>query len=121
MTGIILILIAAILDGMRTGWIHDGRKSFERKFNVDPYGFWGSESWRMIYKDGDPDKGAKSWLHYNIGAMDFEHFSDRTYKICYIVGGFLTGTWIYLGIAIALSILAKRTAMRWIRGKKIFL
>lgn len=123
-----LVLSASFVDGVRTGWIHDGRRSFERKWNVDPYGFWGTESWRMIYIDGDPAKGAKSWLHYNIGARDFEHVSDRFYKTAYITGGVVIGFNMDLkkrdvielvGLMVASS-LAKRAGMRWVRGKPFF-
>jgi len=137
--GLSLVASASFVDGVRTGWIHDNRKSFERKWGADPNGFWGSESWRQIYVDGDPANGLKSYWHRQVGAIDFEHFSDRYYKSAYICGGTLIGIgitknarpegdwlernqyWIFdLLITFGVSTLSKRAGMRWVRGQNFF-
>ncbi len=126
--GWLTLSAVSFIDGVAEGYTFDGRKSFERKYSVDPYGFWGSESWRRVYVDGDPANGHKSWLHKNLGAWDFYHAADDLRKYGYIGSASLLGIsfyrfdksiWHWLldaGISIGLSIFWKRTGMQWIRN-----
>lgn len=45
------------VDGVVSGYEFDGRKSFERKYNVQPLSFYGSESWKLVYRNNDPEQG----------------------------------------------------------------
>ena len=114
-------------DGLCEGYEFDGRKSFERKYNAKKTGYFGSESWRMVYRNGDPELGFKSSLHRNMGAFDFYHHADDLRKIGYLSGGVVLGlnahrntnkwhTVADFAIGFAVSSLIKSAAMRWIRN-----
>lgn len=122
-----LLIVAGFADGAVEGYEFDGRKSFERKWGKDPHGFWGSQSWRMIYNDGDPNQGKKSAFSYWLGARDFYHTADDLRKYGYISGGLCIGIggakqnrkwWHYAldaGIGFGLSAAAKSGGMKWVR------
>lgn len=78
-------------DGMVEGYEFDGRKSWERKRGVSPYSQRGSQSWRSVYVEGNPDLGFKSKFHEVIGSWDWYHRNDDYRKIGYIGGGFAIG------------------------------
>lgn len=115
-------------DGMVEGYTFDGRKSFERKYGVDPHGYFGSESWRMVYRAGEPANGFKSQFHQTVGAWDFYHHADDLRKVGYIGGGVVVGIggaktntkWWHYGIdfavSFAVSATTKAAAMHWIRN-----
>jgi len=114
-------------DGLCEGYEFDGRKSFERKYNAKKTGYFGSESWKSVYRNGDPEQGFKSSLHRNIGAFDFYHNTDDLRKIGYISGGVVIGlnthkntnkwhTVADFAIGFAVSSLTKSAAMWWIRN-----
>ena len=123
-----IIALGGTIDGLVEGYEFDNRKSFERKFNVKSDGFWGSESWRKIYINGNPELGTKSKLHNWVGAFDFYHIGDDTRKASYIVGGIGLGIsgkkvntkkWHYVAdyaIGFAISGLFKSISMHWIRN-----
>lgn len=119
--------LGGFVDGVLEGYQFDGRKSFERKWGADPYGFWGSQSWRMIYRDGDPANGPKSKMGEWLGAKDFYHVADDTRKLSYLGGSVLVGIgganvnakwWHYFidfGVSFAASAFAKSQGMEWVR------
>jgi len=123
-----LCAVGGIADGLLEGYLHDGRTSFERKWDADKTGFFGSESWRMVYKLGDPEKGFKTPIHSWAGALDFYHIADDTRKIGYMVGGVTLGIggaktnqkwWHYavdFGISFAASAISKSAAYYYIRN-----
>lgn len=128
MAGWIVLTIAAFADGAVEGYEFDGRTSFERKWGADPSGFWGSQSWRMVYKNGNPEDGYKSWWHEKAGAMDFYHVADDVRKTFYICGGLVVGIcaakknkkfkhYLYdFAISLAITSLAKNAGMIWVRS-----
>lgn len=123
-----LCAVGGIADGLLEGYLHDGRTSFERKWNANKTGFFGSESWRMVYKLGDPEKGFKTPLHGWAGALDFYHIADDTRKIGYVTGGIILGIggaktntkwWHYavdFGVSFAASAISKSAAYYYIRN-----
>ncbi len=122
-----MVAVAGAADGAVNGYEFDGRKSFERKFNAKKTGYFGSESWKSAYRNGDPEQGFKSSLHRNIGAFDFYHHADDLRKIGYISGGVVIGTqhrkntkkWHTVAdfaIGFAVSSITKSAAMWWVRN-----
>jgi hypothetical protein len=124
-----LCVAGGATDGLLEGYHIDNRTSFERKYNAKRYGFWGSESWRMVYKGGNPDNGFKSPVHQWLGAWDFYHHADDLRKVGYIGGGVIVGIggaktngklWHYLAdfaISFTLSAASKSAGYYWIRKK----
>lgn len=123
-----VLAVGGFADGAVEGYQIDGRTSFERKWDVNPYGYWGSESWRKIYVDGDPAKGYVSkWAHWR-GASDFYHHADDTRKLCYIGGSTTvalsgknnnTKWWHYaidLGISLTVTSASKSIGYKWVRN-----
>ena len=119
--------VAGAADGMVEGYEFDGRKSFERKFGVSKTGYFGSESWKRAYKDGNPDNGFKSDFARIMGAQDFYHHADDLRKIGYLSGGVVIGaqhrkntkkwhTVADFAIGFAVSSITKSAAMWWIRN-----
>lgn len=122
-----LVAVGGASDGLLEGYLHDGRTSFERKWNASKTGFWGSESWRSVYKDGEPSNGFKTPIRGWFGAKDFYHIADDTRKIGYITGGITLGIgtkvntkwWHYaadFGISFVTSALSKSAAYYYIRN-----
>ena len=122
-----MVAVAGVADGMVEGYSIQYRKSFERKFNVSKAGYFGSESWKRAYKDGNPDNGFKSDFVRVMGAQDFYHHADDLRKIGYLSGGVVIGTqhknntkkWHTLAdfaIGFAVSSITKSAAMWWIRN-----
>jgi hypothetical protein len=122
-----LIAVGSVFDGLLEGYLHDGRTSFERKWDASKTGFWGSESWRSVYVGGNPENGFKSDFIRWTGANDFYHFADDTRKIGYITGGVMIGIgtkantkwWHYavdFGISFAASAISKSAAYYYIRN-----
>lgn len=115
-SGYILLLLASVADGMVEGWEFDSRKSFERKYKVEPSGFWGSLSW--MNKDN---------LYARLfGVFDFYHVADDLRKYGYMAGAGLIAArlpaaasrWECVALvagAVVLTIIAKRISMHWIR------
>jgi len=120
--------ISGAIDGVVEGYEFDGRKSFERKYNVSPTGYFGSESWRRAYKNNDPEQGYKNFYSRTFGANDFYHLADDAKKIGYIGSGITIGIsgsranskwWHYavdFGIGLAVSGAGKAAGMYWIRN-----
>jgi len=122
-----MVAVAGAADGAVNGYEFDGRKSFERKFNVSKTGYFGSESWKSVYNNGDPEQGFKSGFHRKMGAFDFYHHADDLRKIGYISGGVVIGlnahrntnkwhTVADFAVGFAVSSLTKSAAMWWIRN-----
>ena len=120
--------VGGAADGLLEGYEFDGRKSFERKYGVNKYGYFGSESWRKVYIGGKEANGFKSPLHQVFGASDFYHHADDLRKIGYISGSVIIGInghktntkrWYYIidfATAFTLSAITKTAAMQWIRS-----
>ena len=122
-----MVAVAGAADGAVNGYEFDGRKSFERKFNVSKTGYFGSQSWKRAYKGNNPDNGFKSDFVRIVGAQDFYHHADDLRKIGYISGGVVIGlnthkntnkwhTVADFAIGFAVSSLTKSAAMWWIRN-----
>ncbi len=115
------------MDGAVEGFDLDSRTSFERKFNVDTNGFWGSQSWRRLHD-------SPNWYNKTFGVFDFYHLADDLRKLGYLLGAILLGVgvvylrdikknWtrfvsvgVALFVAFATSGLIKSLAMEWIRN-----
>lgn len=122
-----LCTAAGFLDGTLEGYHIDNRTSFERKYNVLKTGYFGSQSWRNVYIQGNPDNGFKSPVHQWLGAWDFYHHADDLRKVGYIGGGVIIGIggaktngklWHYLAdfaISFTLSAASKSVGYYWIR------
>ncbi len=109
--GILAVTIAAFIDGALEGWGFDGRIYFEKRFGANPSGFWGSKSWERKYTN-------PNFWNKHFGVFDFYHVADDLRKYGYITGAFLIGFYsgfVYLIIAIVLSVISKRTGMKTIR------
>jgi len=115
--GFAAIAAGSLMDGILEGYQFDGRKSFERKWGSDPYGFWGSKSWQATH----------TWYAKTMGVPDFYHMADDTRKIGYITGGVMIGIgmkdnkkwWHYaldIGISAVVSAGAKQVGLIWVRN-----
>ncbi len=117
----LLATTAAAADGMLEGYLFDGRESFERKYGVDKFSFWGSKSYAR----------PKTGLEKVVGMLDFYHVADDLRKYGYIIAGELFGVWgvleyikfddvnsiIFAGLAAGILLWAgKFFAMKWIRS-----
>jgi len=124
--GFAVLGISGGIDGVLCGYEFDARTAFEDKFNAKKSGYWGSESWRRAYKNGDPEQGYKNLYTRTFGANDFYHHADDARKIGYISGGVIVGLsganqkwWHYavdLGLSFAISGTCKAAGMYWIRN-----
>ena len=126
--GIGIASVGGLADGMVEGYEFDGRTSFERKWGKSARGYWGSESWRVVYKGGEPANGFKSPAHNAFGAWDFYHNADDLRKLGYISGGIVIGIggnkvntewWHYaidFGLTFAVSSVTKKAGMYYIRN-----
>ena len=122
------LAFAGAVDGIVEGYEFDGRQSFERKYNAAKSGYFGSESWRLAYKNGDVDQGQKNGITKVLGAQDFYHHADDLRKLGYVTGGItlgISGTqtnikkWHYMAdfiIGFAISGATKAAGMYWIRN-----
>lgn len=115
-----ILAVAGLVDGILEGYGFDGRKSFERKFGIKAISYFGSESWKLAYKDNNVDLGFKSGFVKWLGAFDFYHHADDARKLLYILGGMLTMTlnynfFILLIGAFVVSGIAKSIGVKWIR------
>lgn len=81
------LALSSFTHGFVEEYEFSGRHYFEDVFGADPYGFWGSQSWREIYVNGDPNQGFKSWWHRKRGAWDFYHVADDYRRWGLITGG----------------------------------
>lgn len=73
---------AGLIDGMVEGYEFDSRLSFERKWGVDPYSYFGSKSWDSDW----------NWFEkFKYSQVDFYHTADDARKIGYVTGGFMLG------------------------------
>lgn len=119
--------VGGALDGMLEGYSFD-RTNFERKYGADKYGYWGSQSWRNVYNNGNPADGFKSPAHRWLGAWDFYHHADDWRKLGYIGGSIVLGVggaksntkwWHYaadFAVTFALSAATKSAGMAYIRN-----
>jgi hypothetical protein len=122
------LAFAGAVDGIVEGYEFDGRTSFERKYQVQKSGYFGSESWQRAYKNGNVEQGYKNRITQSLGAQDFYHHADDVRKLGYISGGIAVGIsgtqtntkwWHYLidfGIGFAISGATKAAGMYWIRN-----
>jgi len=116
---IIILLLSGFIDGVLEGYIFDNRKSFERKFNVNPSSFWGSLSWKKLY-----DK--PNLYNKLLGVFDFYHIADDLRKGGYLLSGILTYKYFlpvfnihYLILFLSVFMLAASTkiiGLFWIRN-----
>lgn len=124
--GFAVLGLAGAVDGIVEGNDFRGRTAFEDKFNAKKSGYWGSESWRRAYKNGDPEQGYRNLYTRTFGANDFYHHADDARKIGYISGGVIVGLsganqkwWHYavdLGLSFIVSGTCKAAGMFWIRN-----
>lgn len=126
--GYVGVTFGGLKDGLVEGYEFDNRKSWERKRGVSPYSQRGSESWRSVYINGDPNLGYKSKFHKWMGAWDWYHRNDDYRKIGYYSGGITLGIggayvnkkwWHYaidFGLGFTLSATAKNIGMQFIRN-----
>jgi len=103
-----------LLDGIVEGWGFDGRHSFERKFNADPNGYFGSNSHEYV---------REQWFK-----KDFYHNAEDLRVGAYIIGGMLIGAaclikkkkfWGYVkqyAIAWSVKAITKNIGLRWVRN-----
>jgi hypothetical protein len=116
--GYSLLAVSSFADGTLEGYTFDNRKSFERKYGADPYGFWGSQSWQAKH----------TWWAQQFGVPDFYHFADdlRSYGrvtsgACIATGGIKArNTWkmwaLDVGIGLVVSSGFKRAGLYWVRN-----
>jgi hypothetical protein len=128
LTGWGIVAVAGAADGLVEGYEFDRRLSFERKYQSNPYGFFGSKSWQSVYNDGRPEHGFKHPILKYTGAFDFYHTMDDIRKFGYISSGVVIGIggnkinekkWYYIidfAAAFAISATTKSLSMRWIRS-----
>jgi hypothetical protein len=121
------LTVGGFLDGALEGYGFDGRRSFERKWGADPYGFFGSLSHLKSFVDNDPSKGRKSKFLTWTGVWDFYHAADDSRKLGYIGGGISLGIggcqvnkkwwhWVIdVGASVIVSSTAKSIGMKWVR------
>lgn len=126
--GWIMLGSVAFINGAGQAYSWGDRKDFEKKWNKDPYGFWGSQSWRMVYVNGDPAQGYKHWIYKHTGAIDFYHVADDISKYGYMTAGTIIGIDFYseekvlwhwlldLGISLTVAAFGKRAGMNWIHN-----
>ena len=120
LAGWAVLSFAGAIDGIVEGYEFDGRTSFERKYGVNPNGYFGSRSWEKAH--------TKETLYAKyFGAWDFYHNADDVRKIGYISGGVMIGIgglvntkwWHYavdVAASFAVSGVAKSAGMFWIRN-----
>lgn len=114
---ILILLLSGAIDGMVEGFEFDMRKSFERKFGVDPFGFFGSQSWK--------NRTLRPNIYNRLlGVFDFYHIADDLRKLLYLIAGGLIfkvaieNKWpivITFILAYFFSGIAKKIGMNWIR------
>lgn len=113
MGGLIVVFLAGAIDGIVEGFEFDGRKSFERKYNVDEFGFWGSKSWTR--RTTDPN----IWNRW-FGVFDFYHIGDDLRAMFYLLGATLLAQDYRLWLALLIGWVAKGVGkwlgMGWIRN-----
>ena len=126
--GWLTLAVAGFVDGAVEGYEFDGRQAFVRKWNADPNGFWGPDSWRLAYRNGNPDDGYRNLFTRFYGSPDFYHVGDDVRKAGYIGGAVTLGIsgakqnrkwWHYaldIGIGLAVSSVTKRAGMAWVRN-----
>ncbi len=124
--GFTVLILASIADGIVEGYEFDGRKSFERKFGVDPISYAGSQSWLLAYKNHDVNQGFKSKYREWAGSPDLYHHLDDIRKFGYIGGGISLGigikgqNWkaivIDMLIGAVVTSASKSMAMKWVRN-----
>lgn len=78
----LVICGAGFVDGVVERWEFGGRRAFERKWNVEPYSFFGSKSY---------DSNWTAIERFKRSQTDFYHVADDTRKWGYIAGGYLLG------------------------------
>lgn len=110
-TGWTILAAAGFVDGVVEGFDFDGRTAFERKYNADPYGYFGRYQ----------HKKKCGWKPF----CDFYHDADDFRKLGYISGGVLITlgekqNWkhllIDLGVGLLVSSGAKRIGLHYIRN-----
>lgn len=79
--------VAGFQNGMLEAYQAD-RAVFEKSFDADKYGPFGSESWRGKYKGNNPDNGYKHWWseYYQ---LDFDHTAATSSRLGLLTGSFL--------------------------------
>lgn len=116
--GLSTLAFAGLVDGVVEGFEHGGRVAFERKYNADPYSFFGSQSYTKY------ETQPNIW-NQNLGVWDFYHVGDDLRKLSYIGGGITIGIGekrpfkhylIDALLSIAVSSTTKRIGMYWIKN-----
>jgi hypothetical protein len=125
--GLALVAIGGITNGMLQGYEFDGRMSFERKYNVDPRGYWGSQSWARRYRDFNPAHGLAHPAYKHLPVFDFYHTAQIIHHHSLVTGGIIVGIssaytnkkWWHYGLDLAASTFinsaSQSIGLRWIR------
>lgn len=121
--GLSVLVFSALVDGVLEGYGFDQRRSFERKFGVAQFSFFGSIS--HLNKD--------NWYAKNFGVFDFYHTADDIRTWGGRIGGAVYGAgvvipmfqvggirWRHVLIDFLISAIAtsgaKRVGLWWIRS-----
>lgn len=121
--GLSVIVFSSIVDGVLEGYGFDQRRSFERKYGVAPYSFFGSLS----------HLNKNNWYARNFGVFDFYHVADDIRTWGGRIGGAVYGAgivipmfqngginWRHVLIDFLISAIAtsgaKRIGMTWVRN-----
>jgi len=89
--GLLGIAVGAIANGAAQGYYYDGGTSFERMFGANPAGFFGSQSWRKRYRDGDPAHGLAHPAYSILPVFDFNHTAQFIANHATYSGGIVLG------------------------------
>lgn len=102
----IIICLASFIHGVVEGYEFDGRKSFERKWNIPPISFWGKFSHQN-----------KTKFSRYFGVIDFYHVADDLRKYLFILSGYwLVGLkWYEILIVLILGLISMQSGLQWVR------
>jgi hypothetical protein len=127
-----LLALACFNRGFNFGYEVDGRTFFDKR-GYDPYGFYGSESWRYIYNNkNDASQGYVKSIYAHTGAIDFQHVADASEKYLMISAGISIGIcgntynhkwqhWVAdLARGLIIGSLAERAGYKLARGQSFF-
>ena len=89
--GLAIIAIGGAANGAAQGYYYDGGTSFERIWGASPNGFWGSQSWRKRYRNGEPALGLAHPAYSILPVFDFNHSAQFIANHATYTGGIVLG------------------------------
>jgi len=92
----IIFFIAGVLRGTREAY-HADNSILEWVIKGTDTDYFGAKSWLNKYKEFEVSKGFKS-IFSKYFPMDFEHNSDDLFIPMIMIGGFMSDSWIMLGV-----------------------